>query len=142
MAESKYEGQNRRRFVRIPYEAVLRYKVYKETKKCANGACDDTQKHNYANADSKNLSSGGVMLTTKEHFPLHTILEIEMDVPSMDGYESVTIFGEVVRTCAKKNSELFDNGLSFYRIQQDDRKTIEDFLEFCPEASELGAEEM
>lgn len=147
MGQDKYTGQERRKYVRIPYEAVTRYKACKDKhkKECRKDDCDDNHhhkgKHVYAQADAKNVSSGGILLATKEHFPLHTILEIEMDVPSMDGYATVKIWGEVVRTTKMKNDDLYDNGISFYKIKDEDKKTIEELLEFCPTSEEGESEE-
>ncbi len=148
MGPEKYSGEERRKFVRIPYEAVTRYKACKDKhrKECKKGDCDDDNghhkgKHPYAHADAKNVSTGGILMATKELFPLHTILEIEMDVPSMDGYTTVKIWGEIVRTSKMKNDDLYDNGISFYKIKDEDRKSIEELLEFCPTSDEVGGEE-
>jgi hypothetical protein len=144
MGMEKYSGEERRKFVRIPFEAVTRYSVRKDKskKECAKGGCPDPRKakRSYASADAKNVSTGGILLATKEHFPLHAILEIEMDVPSMDGYTTVKILGEIVRTTAMKNGELYDNGISFYKIKDEDRETIEELLEFCPASDEIENE--
>ncbi|HRZ87280.1 MAG TPA: PilZ domain-containing protein [bacterium] len=138
----EYSGEERRRYVRIPYEAVIRYKACKKDS-VKKGNCDDDHhpkgKHGYASAGAKNLSTGGVLLATKQLYPLDTILMIEMDVPSMDGYSTVTIWGKIVHTGKLKNGGGYDNGISFYKIKDEDRKAIQDFLEFCPTADEPDA---
>lgn len=147
--EKKYEGEERRKFVRIPFEAVARYKVHKKKKTdCKHGHCSGAVKgkvkHGYQDADTKDISTGGILFTTKEHFPLFTILEMEMDIPSEDGYTTVKILGEIVRTSELKNRKMYDNGISFYRINDSDREAIEEFMEFAPttDADDAGDEDL
>ena len=115
---------DRRKYIRIPYEAVIRYKA------CPN---KEQKKKSFSDACSKNISGGGIMMTTKEHFPTGTILEVELDIPSLDGYSTVKILGQIVRTIESEKGKRYENGISFYKIDEQDEEILEQFLEFFPE---------
>ena len=117
-------GADRRKYIRIPYEAVIRYKA------CPN---KDPKKKTFSDAASRNISSGGILMATKEKFPQGTILEVELDIPSLDGYSTVKIQGQVVRTTESDKGKGFENGISFYKIDEQDEDILEQFLEFFPE---------
>ncbi len=120
---------DRRKYIRIPYEAVIRYKARPQK---------EPKKKVFSDACSKNISTGGILMTTKEHYPFGTILEVELDVPSLDGYSTVTILGQVVRTTEIQKGKMYENGISFYKIDEQDEELLEQFLEFFPE---MDAEE-
>ena len=115
---------DRRKYIRIPYEAVIRYKA------CPN---KEQKKKFFLDACSKNISSGGILMATKERFPQGTILEVELDIPSLDGYSTVKILGQVVRTTEAEKGRRYENGISFYKIEEQDEEILEQFLEFFPE---------
>ena len=115
---------DRRKYIRIPYEAVIRYKA------CPNKG---PKKKLFLDASSKNISSGGILMATKERFPLGTVLEVELDIPSLDGYSTVKILGQVVRTIEVQKDKKYENGISFYKIDEEDEDMLEQFLEFFPE---------
>ena len=117
-------GTDRRKYIRIPYEAVIRYKA------CPNKG---PRKKIFSDAASKNISSGGILMATKERFPSGTILEVELDIPSLDGYSTVKIQGQIVRTTEAPGGKGYENGISFYKIDEEDEEMLEQFLEFFPE---------
>ena len=117
-------GADRRKYIRIPYEAVIRYKARPHK---------DPKKKPFCAASSKNISSGGILMTTKEHFPSGTILEVELDIPSLDGYSTVNILGQVVRTMEVQKGKRYENGISIHKIDEQDEEMLEQFLEFFPE---------
>ncbi len=118
------QGADRRKYIRIPYEAVIRYKA------CPN---KEPKKRPFSDASSKNISGGGILMATKERFPQGTILEVELDIPSLDGYSTVKILGQVVRTAESEKGKKYENGISFYKIDEQDEDMLEQFLEFFPE---------
>ncbi len=118
---------DRRKFIRIPYEAVIRYKA-----RAGKGA-PIKQKKSFEDASSRNISSGGILMATKERFPQGTILEVELDIPSLDGYSTVKILGQIVRSIEVQKGKAYENGISFYKIDQEDEDALAQFLEFFPE---------
>jgi c-di-GMP-binding flagellar brake protein YcgR len=118
------KAADRRKYIRIPYEAVIRYKSCP-----AKGA----KKKAFLDASSKNISSGGILMATKERFPQGTIMEVELDVPSLDGYSTVKILGQIVRTREVEKGKRYENGMSFYKIDEQDSDVLDQFLEFFPE---------
>lgn len=117
-------GTDRRKYIRIPYEAVLRYKLRPEK---------GSKKKLFLDAASKNISSGGILMTTKEHFAAGTLLEVELDIPSLEGYSTVTITGQIVRSKETQGGKMYENGVSICKIKEEDRDMLEQFLEFFPE---------
>ncbi len=117
-------GADRRKYIRIPYEAVLRYKSRPEK---------GPKKKLFLDAASKNISSGGILMTTKEHFAAGTLLEVELDIPSLEGYSTVTITGQIVRSKETQGGKMHENGVSICKIKEEDRDMLEQFLEFFPE---------
>lgn len=115
---------DRRKYIRIPYEAVLRYKA------CPNKG---PKKKLFLDGSARNISSGGILMATKERFPSGTVLEVELDIPSLDGYSTVKILGQVVRTTEVQKNKKYENGISFYKIEEEDEDRLEQFLEFFPE---------
>ena len=115
---------DRRKYIRIPYEAIIRYKA------CPNKG---SKKKAFLDASSKDISTGGILMATKERFPLGTVLEVELDIPSLDGYSTVKILGQIVRTIEVQKDKKYENGISFYKIDEEDKDMLEQFLEFFPE---------
>ncbi len=115
------EAADRRKYIRIPYEAVLRYTSKGHKKKI------------FSDAASKNISSGGILMATKERFPAGTLLEVELDIPSLEGYSTVTITGQVMRSVESQGGKMHENGISICKIDKDDEGMLQQFLEFFPE---------
>lgn len=122
----KYAGPERRYFVRIPFEAVIRYKVSKESKKGNSPALRD--------AKSKNISTSGILFKSRERFPLGTLLEMEFTVPTEEGYSEVQIVGKIMRV--SEVGEFYDNGVAFYKIKRKDENAISNLVDFLEEADE------
>lgn len=119
----------RRRFVRIPFWFVARYKALKEKK--GSGAADaqmnGIQRKEFKDAYGKNISTGGILIETEEYFPVSTVLEIELDIPSLP--ESIIVRARVVRSDEIEKDKLYDNGVQFEEVDDRYKKTIHDFIE-------------
>ncbi|HRZ87831.1 MAG TPA: PilZ domain-containing protein [bacterium] len=117
-------GAERRNFVRIPFWFVARYRSVPSERaqqhKAAHAAA-------YRDAYGKNLSVGGILIETEEHFPLSTLLEIELDIPSLS--EPIVLRGRVVRSDEIEPDKLYDNGVAFESIDDRYRKTLSNFID-------------
>ena len=74
---------------------------------------------------SKNLSETGIALLSDIDFPLNKIIQMKFFLPGEGG--EVSAFGKVVRT-AEASEHFFEIGISFWDIEDDDRKILEDFF--------------
>ncbi|MFH1459241.1 MAG: PilZ domain-containing protein [Candidatus Omnitrophota bacterium] len=118
----KINFKEQRKFVRIDANFVVSYYIYpkhiKET--------DMTL--------TRNLSLGGICFTTDKHFPPGIILQITLRLPKIS--HLVKILGEVVYVKQEKNKKiLFDIGIKFVQIKEEDIVTLEEIINNC--ASEL-----
>lgn len=122
-------AQEKRRFVRIPFWFVARYKAIKDKK--GSGAADaqmtGLQRKEFKDAYGKNISLGGILIETEEYFPVSTVLEVELDIPSLP--ETIIVRGRVVRSYEIEKDKLYDNGVQFEEVDEKYRKTIGNFIE-------------
>lgn len=121
-----YMGPERRHFVRIPFEAVVQYKVHKAGEREAS----------FREAKSKNISTSGLLFKSHDHFTPGTILELEFTVPTEEGYSEVQILGKVVRVVEMPGKQLYDNGIVFYKIKRKDEKAILNLVDFLQDEDE------
>ena len=121
-----YQGPERRRYIRIPFEAVLQYKVHKE----------GDHESLYRKTISKNISGRGILFKAKERFVPGTVLELEFTVPTEEGYSEVKILGKVVRVMEISKEHIYDHGVEFYRIKKKDEKAIANLVEFLKDTDE------
>ena len=119
-----YKGPERRHFVRIPFEAMIRYKVSKLT----GGRAGDFQE-----THTKNISTSGILVKSREHFSAGTILELEFSVPTEEGYAEIQILGKVMRVVEVPGGEYYDNGIAFYKIKRKDEKAISNLVDYLEE---------
>jgi len=122
-------GAERRTFVRIPFWFVARYKAVKGPAKAETtaGRPNGAQGKEFKDAYGKNISAGGILIETEEFFPVSTVLEIELDIPSLP--ESIIVRGRVVRSYEIEKDKLYDNGIQFEAVDDRYKKTIGNFIE-------------
>lgn len=116
MPVSPYQGPERRRFPRIPFWYIVRYKVYTPEKKPL------PKLHA---SRSKNLSLGGILLETNHYYPVSTMLEVELDVPiDTQHHVYAKVIGSVVRyTCLEKD-KAYDTAIEFISIPKEYRFSV------------------
>ncbi len=129
MSESK--GAERRKYVRIPFSFIVRYKA-------AQAAVKDAPKF-YTTTVTKNISVGGLLFPATLNIPLGTELEIELNlsaIPHPEGkealtkYKSVPVTGRVVRSEEIIKGELYNIGFVIEKIDEQERHTLEQFIDF------------
>lgn len=116
MPESSYQGLERRRFPRIPFWYIVRYKVYTPEKPPLT---------NVFTSRSKNLSLGGILLETNHYYPVSTMLEIELDVPlDIEHHVYAKVIGSVVRSTVVEQDKAYDTAVQFVSIPDEYRSNI------------------
>lgn len=112
-------GQERRRFPRIKVELLVRYKVL-----------DNLEKQ--IQAQTKDISEGGVCLVTREQFKPGTVLALEIKFPYLT--QVILVKGRVVWSAESRlgpspaGHPRFDNGVEFDKVIELDREQITDYL--------------
>lgn len=113
----KWVGEERRKFPRISVELFVRYKIL------------DTPAQAFE-AQTKNISGGGVCLITREELKPGTI--VAMDIRFPRSQEPVVVSGRVIWSDQSKLGPSpaghlrFDNGIEFVQISEKDRNFIMD----------------
>ena len=123
---SKYAGPERRNFIRVPFEAVIRCKARDVLEK----ADKEKKIRGFVDAVSKDISASGLLLKSEEKFTPDTVLELEFSIPNEQGYAEVKILGKVVRAVKLPDGKFYDNGISFYKIKKKDEALISSFVDF------------
>lgn len=128
---SEAGGIERRKYVRVPFSFILRYRA-------AHAAPANAPKF-YTTSITKNISVGGVLFPATTNIPLGTELEIELNlsaIPQGPGkeilakYRSVQVSGRVVRTEEIIKGELYNVGFVIEKIDDKERQTLEQFIDF------------
>lgn len=111
---SKYTGDEKRNFVRIPVWFVTNYRVYPRPVEEFKGAIGN------------NISVGGICFEAREEFPRGVVLEIEIDMPAL--IHAVRAVGKVawIKPCA--DVRYFLVGVEFIDIKRNDVLAIEEII--------------
>ena len=108
--------QETRKFVRIEWPVVIKYKTIEEP-------C--TQDH----IVSKDISEGGARFIVYERLMKGTKLNVQLEVP----FDSMPLFatGEVmwIKKIGGENSKMFEVGVTFKGINQNDQKRLKMYIE-------------
>lgn len=116
MPESSYKGPERRRFPRIPFWYIVKYKVYTQERKPLPRL--------FA-SKSKNISFGGILLETNHYYPACTILEIELDIPiDTQSHVYAKVLGSVVRCSILEKGMAYDTAVEFISIPNEYRTKV------------------
>lgn len=110
-----YEGKDRRKDLRASGRFVISYRVISES----------------ANADitqTKNISSGGMLLTTNRQFQPGTKLSLEIRLP-LD-VTPIKVIGIVVDSNEVVKNMLYDTRLSFLEVPGEHKKIVEKTVNF------------
>lgn len=116
MAEPSYQGPERRRFTRIPFWYIVRYKLYTSERKPL------PKLHT---SRSKNIGLGGILLETKDHYTVSTVLEVELDVPiDTNRHVYAKVVGNVVRSTCLEQDKAYDTAIEFISIPKQYQTSI------------------
>lgn len=112
-----YSGPERRKQPRMNARFVISYRILEE---------DD----NIDISQTKNLSLGGMLLTTNREFPTGTNLALEIKLPF--DKNPIMLIGKVMESRKVVNNLIYDTRLTFLAIDEKPRdiisKTVEHYL--------------
>ena len=108
--------EENRKFVRIEWPVVIKYKTIEEPK---------AEDH----IVGKDISEGGARFIIYERLMKGTKLDIQLEVP----FDSMPLFvkGEVawIKKIGEENSKTFEVGVAFEGINQNDHKRLKMYIE-------------
>jgi hypothetical protein len=111
----RYEGPERRRNARIMARFVVSYRILDE-----QDNIDFTQ--------TKNLSLGGMLLTTNRMFAPGTNLALEIRLPFDPS--PIMIVGKVIESREITKELIYDTRINFLAIDEKHRKIITDTVDY------------
>lgn len=118
MAQFKYTGIERRRFVRIPSWFITNYRIYPH-----NIEFPEMFHHGIG----KNISAGGICFEARHRFDKDAILEIEIDMPALE--HAVRIIGQVAWARPLEGKSSFIYGIAFTKINSDDIEAVKKIVD-------------
>lgn len=118
MAQIKFPGVERRRFVRIPFWFVTKYRIYPH---------DVGSFEEFHQGLGKNISAGGICFETKDNFDKGVMLELELDMPAIE--HAVRVIGQVVWTKIQEDRKNFVYGLAFTKVNSDDVEAVKKIID-------------
>ncbi len=104
-----YSGPERRRYPRVSGRFIVSYRIFEES-----DSVDVTQ--------TKNLSIGGMLLTTNRQFDAGTNLALEIRLPFDPN--PIMLIGKVVESREITKDLIYDTRLSFLAIDERHRNVI------------------
>lgn len=104
-----YSGADRRKFPRIDGRFIVSYRILEESDNI-----DITQ--------TKNLSLGGMLLTTNRQFDPGTNLAIEIRLPFDP--DPIMLVGKVIESCEITKGLIYDTRLMFLAVDEKHRGVI------------------
>jgi len=115
LGQEKYSGIERRENPRINSRFIVSYRVAAE-------------EDNIDISQVKNLSIGGMLLTTNRQFPVGTKLALEIRLPS--AHEPIKIIGEVADSRQVIEGIMYDTRLKFFVNIEDYLKVIKATIDY------------
>lgn len=104
-----YGGKERRRYTRISRTFIVSYRVLKEV-------------DNYDLTQTKNISTGGMLLTTNKLFGPGTLLAIDIRLPFL--IEPLNLKGQVVDSKEVVKNLIYDTHLELIDADEETREVI------------------
>ncbi|MGE5308503.1 MAG: PilZ domain-containing protein [Deltaproteobacteria bacterium] len=115
-----HEGTERRRHPRITGRFIVSYRILDENN------TDVTQ--------SKNISAGGMLLTTNRQFARNTHLAVEIRLPFERN--PIMLIGKVIDSCEITKDLIYDTRLEFLAVDENHRgilnRTVGYYLKKTP----------
>ena len=121
-----YGGLERRRHPRLDKTFIVSYRVYEEV-------------DNYDLTQTKNLSVGGMLLTTNRSFSPGTILAVDIRLPFL--MEPLNLKGRVVRSKQVVKNLIYDTHLEVIDIDEETKETINKTIVFHLKKAQTETEE-
>jgi len=110
-----YTGPERRRFPRVMGRFIVSYRILED-----KDAIDITQ--------TKNLSLGGMLLTTNRDFKPGTNLALEIRLPFDPN--PIMLIGKVIETREVTKDLIYDTRIQFLAVDENHRKVILETVEY------------
>ena len=88
--------------------------------------CDFVDKNGYFYTVTRDLSAGGIRITSDKFIPKGSILKLNINLIN----KVIPAEGEVVWTREEKYSEKYILGLKFLQMEEKSRKVLNDFLDY------------
>ena len=115
----KKKGTERRKYRRISFKEIIGISIYKKKK---------VIKSLESGALSKDLSMSGLLFESKEQFPLHTSIQIELDISYTPNVKMVSIVGEIIRIEETLKEGKCEYGIRFVKVPKKDEIALENFI--------------
>jgi hypothetical protein len=107
--EMSYEGNDRRRHPRVNKTFIVSYRVYEDV-------------NNYDLTQTKNISIGGMLLTTNRQFNKGMLLAIDIRLPFL--VDPLSLKGRVVESRQVVKNLIYDTHLELVEIDRDTKQAI------------------
>ncbi|MDD4294212.1 MAG: PilZ domain-containing protein [Candidatus Omnitrophica bacterium] len=114
MSENEYNGAEKRKHPRASVNFVVNYSLKDSTP-------------SYDLSQTKNLSQGGMMLTTNREFPVGTVLDMIIRLPFVS--QRINLTGVVVESTPKVKNLLYETRLRFDIEDENFFKELGEFIE-------------
>lgn len=114
---SLHEGQEKREYLRVPFQYEIRYRKYLKPNQ------------DFKNAYIKNISMSGALVEVYEPFDPNTLLELKLTLQKEIVYSNVSILCKVVWQKEVKKSWLYHLGVAFCEVDKRTRMEISDLLD-------------
>lgn len=115
----KYIGRDRRKYRRGDANIVVSYHLR-------------TEKGNYDLTQTKNVSQGGMLLTTNRKFEKGTRLDMDMQFPFLD--EKIRVVAEVLHSKEVLKDLIYETRLRFYDLRKPLSKQLYNFVCECSDS--------
>jgi len=109
----EYGDRDRREYIRGDANIVVSYHIQKEDK-------------NYDLTQTKNVSKGGMLLTTNRKFQKGTRLDMTMQCPFLD--DKIRVVAEVVGSKEILKDLIYETRLRFYGLKGQLSKKLDNFV--------------
>ncbi|MCM8757516.1 MAG: PilZ domain-containing protein [Candidatus Omnitrophica bacterium] len=109
------EYKERRKYSRILANFIVSYRKLEDSK-----ILDTSQ--------TKNISLGGVLLTTNSEFPKGTKLSLKLRLPNHP--KPIELIGEVVDSKEKVKNLIYDTRIQFISLNEEQTKIMEELISY------------
>lgn len=117
MAVDKYQGPERRNYMRLDTDCAVDYIRLSNSLKPAYNVVDDRY--------SKNISASGIKFIASEKMPAGSFLELHIKIPTANRF--IAAIGKVVR-CDMEAERSFGIAVLFVWINKRDRELIDKYV--------------
>ena len=113
------QGQkNRRKKDRVSFRQAIKLLV-------PSLAC--TRGEGYVEVKGRNLSEGGILIKVNRSYP--TLVPCRLKIETIDHPQSLTLEGMIVWADENKNEGLWDVGINFVNLREEDRNFLKSLIQ-------------